>query len=338
MTTRPTAPQPPYTSVQAAVDAAASGDTIVVCAGDYAEGTGAPGTNARHHHQEHHAEGRRRGSGLDHAEGEPAGSRPHHRRGTPDIRNGVGDIVAIVGTPTQPLTVNISGVTVDGYDPQGREVAVEAGILYLDAKGSIARTRVTNIVTSEGDNAYTRVGGWRGPQPGIGIVQTSNALLAPVDGARKLTIDRMRVDKYNKIGILIDGSQNDAAPFIPSGTVNWGVITASQIIGRTECVNYAGTGNCANVGLLTTGPLFGQDGLRVTSGSYATVDSSLISQNLVNGTGAPTRNCRDQQREPDDGARASATWARRSPSTRARPARSSTRGSAPATSSTTRTA
>ncbi len=117
-----------------------------------------------------------------------------------------------------------------------------------------------------------------------------NALLSPVDGARKLIIDRTRVDKYNKIGILIDGSQNDAAPFIPSGTVNWGVITASQIIGRTECVNYAGTGSCPNVGLLTSGPLFGQDGLRVTNGSYATVDSSLISQNLVNGTGAPTRN------------------------------------------------
>ena len=48
--------------------------------------------------------------------------------------------------------------------------------------------------------------------------------------------------------------------------VNWGIITASQIIGRTECMNYAGTGNCASVGLLTTGPLFGQDGLRVISG------------------------------------------------------------------------
>ena len=111
-----------------------------------------------------------------------------------------------------------------------------------------------------------------------------------MDGARKLIIDRTRVDKYNKIGILIDGAQNDTFPFVASGAVNWGVITASQIIGRTECVNYAGTGSCPTVGLLTTGPLFGQDGLRVTSGSYATVDSSLISQNLVNGEGAPTRN------------------------------------------------
>lgn len=283
-------PAATFTSIQAAVDAAKTGDTIAVCAGDYAEGSGAPGTNAVTITKSVSI----KGAGADLVSITPKAN-PLVRgsiieEGTPDIRNGVGDIVAIVGTPTQPLTVNISGVTVDGYDPQGREVAVEAGILFLDAKGSVVRSRVTNVVTSEGDNAYTRVGGYRGTQPGIGIVQTSNALLAPVDGARKLIIDRTRVDKYNKIGILIDGSQNDAAPFIPSGTVNWGVITASQIVGRTQCVNYAGTGNCASVGLLTTGPLFGQDGLRVTNGSYATVDSSLISQNLVNGTGAPTRN------------------------------------------------
>ncbi|RKQ87770.1 hypothetical protein C8N24_5799 [Solirubrobacter pauli] len=283
-------PAATFTSIQAAVDAAKTGDTITVCAGDYSEGTGAPGTNAVTITKSVDI----KGAGADLVSITPKAN-PLVRgsiieEGTPDIRNGVGDIVAIVGTPTQPLTVNISGVTVDGYDPQGREVAVEAGILFLDAKGSVIRSRVTNVVTSEGDNAYTRVGGYRGAQPGIGIVQTSNALLAPVDGARKLTIDRTRVDKYNKIGVLIDGSQNDAAPFIPSGTVNWGVITASQIVGRTQCVNYAGTGNCASVGLLTTGPLFGQDGLRVTNGSYATVDSSLISQNLVNGTGAPTRN------------------------------------------------
>ena len=294
-------PAATFTSIQAAVDAAASGDTITVCAGDYAEGTGAPGTNGITITKSLTL----KGAGADLVSISPKAN-PLVRgsiieEGTSDIRNGVGDIVAIVGTPTQPLTVNISGVTVNGYDPQGREVAVEAGILYLDAKGSITRTRVTNIVTSEGDNAHTRVGGWRGPQPGIGIVQTSNALLAPVDGARKLAIDRVRVDKYNKIGILIDGSQNDAAPFIPSGTVNWGVITASQIIGRTECVNYAGTGNCASVGLLTTGPLFGQDGLRVTNGSYATVDSLADLAEPGQRHRRSDAQLRDQQREPDDG-------------------------------------
>jgi len=40
---------------------------------------------------------------------------------------------------------------------------------------------------------------------------------------------------------------------------------------------------------LTDGPLFGQDGIRVTSGARAQITGSLISQNLVNGLGAPSR-------------------------------------------------
>ena len=35
-----------FSSIQSAVDAAAKNDTIVVCAGDYVEGSGNPGTNA----------------------------------------------------------------------------------------------------------------------------------------------------------------------------------------------------------------------------------------------------------------------------------------------------
>jgi hypothetical protein len=282
-------PAAAYRSVQSAVSAAQTGDTVVICPGRYVEGDGSPGTNAVTITKSLNI----KGAGADLVTISPKADPLVGGRileAAPDLRNGVGDILAVVGSPTKPLTVNVSGVTIDGYDPDGRAVAVEAGILFLDAEGSVVRSRVTNVVTSEGAYAYTRAGGWRGDQPGIGIAQTSSAQLAPVDGARQLIIDRTRVDKYNKIGVLIDGAQNDSAPFIPSGVVNRGTITASQIVGRTECVDYAGTGNCSQVGLLTSGPLFGQDGLRVTNGSYATVDSSLISQNLVNGTGAPTRN------------------------------------------------
>jgi hypothetical protein len=282
-------PAAQFSSIQAAVDAAAPGDTVAVCPGGYAEGSGAVGTSAL-------TIGKSltlKGAGADLVKITPRSSGPAYGRimeDQPDLRNGLGDVIAVVGTPSQPITVNIQGVTVDGWDPQGRPVAVEAGIVFLDAKGSVERSRVTDVVTSEGDNAYLRAGGWRGDQPGIGIAQVTNALYAPVDGARKLWIDHTRVDKYNRIGVLIDGAENDALPLDRSGTIDWGVVTGSQIVGRTECIDYQGTGNCSRVGLLTTGPLFGQDGLRVTSGSYATVDSSLISQNLVNGTGAPTRN------------------------------------------------
>jgi Bacterial Ig domain len=282
-------PAAAYSSIQAAVDAAAPNDTVVICPGTYAEGSGAVGTNALTIEKNLTL----RGAGADLVTITPRSTVPVGGRimeDAPDLRNGVGDIIAVDGTPSQPLVVHIQGVTVDGWDPQGRPVAVEAGIVFLDAKGSVERSRVTNIVTSEGNNAYLHAGGWRGTQPGIGIAQTSTALYSPVDGARRLVIDHTRIDKYNKVGVLIDSAQNDTPPLTRSGTTDWGVITASQIVGRTECIEYQGTGNCSSVGLLTSGPLFGQDGLRVTSGSYATVESSLISQNLVNGEGAPARN------------------------------------------------
>lgn len=278
-----------FTSIQAAVNAAADGDTIVICQGKYVEGSGEPGTNAVTIQKNNLT---LKGAGAGSVTISPKASGLNFGRileAQPDLRNGIGDIIAIVGTPTKPLTAHISGVTVNGYDPDGRPVAVEAGIAFVDAKGSVKRSHVTNIVTSEGDNAYQLPGGYRGDQPGVGIVQTSRAMLAPVDGSRRLEIDRTRVDKYNRVGILIDGAQNDFSPFAASGAVNWGVITASQVIGRTLCVNFAGTGSCNAPGQVLTGPTFGQDGVRVTAGAYATIDSSLISQNLVNGELAPVR-------------------------------------------------
>jgi hypothetical protein len=281
-----------YSSVQSAIDAAAPGDTVIVCEGAYAEGSGALGSNAVTITKSLTL----KGVGADLVSITPRATTPiggQILEAAPDIRNGVGDIVAVVGAPTKPITVDLSGITVDGFDANRRPIAVEAGILFLDAKGSVYRSRVTDVVTSEADGAYARPGGWRGTQPGYGIVQTSSTVLAPVDGVRDLVIESTRVDKYNKVGVLIDGATNDTWPFAASGALNRGYFTADQIVGRTECVNYAGTGNCASVGLLTTGPLFGQDGIRVTNGGRAVVTDSLITQNLVNGTGAPTRDSPD---------------------------------------------
>jgi len=283
-----------YTSIQAAVDAASSGDTITICPGGYVEGTGAPNTNAL-------TIGKSltlKGAGADLVTITPratalAGSSIAGT--TTDVRTGLGSIVAAIGTPAAPLDVAISGVTVDGQDAAtGRAVASLAGIVYLDAKGSIERSRVTNVVTSEGAEAYNRVGGWRGALPGYGIVQTS-ATLVGIPGERRLAIDNTRVDSYNRVGILIDGASNDGAPFAASGVTNKGIVRGSQVVGRVECANFGADGNCSNVGLLTTGPLFGQDGIRVTNNSRVEVTDSLISQNLVNGAGAPARTTWDSR-------------------------------------------
>lgn len=266
-------PAAQYTSIQAAVDAAADGDTIAVCPGSYAEGSGGVGTNALTITKNLTI----MGAGADLVTISPKASSPaggNIMKAVPDLRSGLGNIVAIVGAPQDPLTVNISGVTVDGYAPGQKPVAVEAGIVYLDAKGSIDRSRVTNVVTSEGAAAYTYPGGYRGAQPGVGIVQTSQALIAPADGTRTLSITSTRIDRYNRIGVLIDGARNDAPPLAPSGVINRGELNGDQIVGRTQCIDYQGTGNCSSVGgvqnsALTDGPLFGQDGIRVTAGARA---------------------------------------------------------------------
>jgi hypothetical protein len=287
-------PAAPFHSIQSAVDAASPGDTVAVCAGTYAEGTGAVGTNALTITKSLTI----KGAGADLVTISPKASGPSGGQimesGTPDLRNPVGDIVVAAGTPLQPITVGISGVTVDGFAPGSKPVAVKAGIVYLDAKGSIERSRVTDTVTSEGSTAYLQAGGYRGTQPGIGIVQTSAARTPSSDGTRTLTIDGTRVDKYNKIGVLIDGAQNDTPPLTASGVINRGQFNGDQIVGRTQCINYLATGDCSSAGgvqtaALTDGPLFGQDGIRVTTGARAQITGSLISQNLVNGTGAPSR-------------------------------------------------
>jgi hypothetical protein len=284
-------PAAPYTSIQSAVDAAAPGDTVTVCAGDYEEGPGTVGSNALLITKNLTL----KGAGADLVHVSPKASSTAGGRimeETPDLRNGLGDVVAVVGAPTRPLTVDISGVTVDGHDADARPIAVEAGIVYLDAKGTISRSRVTNVVTSEADTAYELPGGYRGTQPGVGIVQTSATRNAQSDGTRTLKIELTRVDKYNRFGVLIDGATNDTPPLTPSGVVDRGEIVASQIVGRTQCINYLGTGSCGSRGIvdnLTTGPLFGQDGVRVTAGARAQISDSLISQNLVNGAGAPVR-------------------------------------------------
>jgi hypothetical protein len=291
-----------FGSVQAAVNAANAGDTIAICPGRYVEGNGALGTNAVTISKSLTI----KGAGADLVVIQP-------RRGTPtggqiaegsmNIRNGVGDIVSIVGQPDAPLTVDISGVTIDGNG-----VFAEAGVVFRDAGGSMVRDRVTNIVTSITNSSHEIPGGYRSNNFGYGIAQVT-AAQEPAGGPRLLKIDHTRVDRYNKIGILIDAGSGGGLPLNPSGVVNSAVLSASQVVGRVQCRTFntptpppyvlggAGEtpeldlpGNCDVVGLTTVGPTFGQDGVRVTAGSTVSVTDSLIAQNLVNGAAAPPYN------------------------------------------------
>jgi hypothetical protein len=282
-------PAAPFSSIQDAIDAAESGDTVAICPGRYAEGTGSTASNGLTIVRNVTL----KGAGADLVTISPRRSTPTGGQiieAEPDIRNGVGDIVSVVGGSAFPITVNISGVTIDGNG-----VYVEAGVVYLDAQGTISRSRITNVVTSEAADAYqTTPGGWRGPQPGYGVAQVTAATAAPAGAtARTLVLDNNRIDRYNRAGVLIAGLADGANTLVD----NRGVLNASEVVGRIFCQNYA-DGRCGSPfgnppnsppAPATTGPLFGQDGVLVTDRARATVQNSSISSNVTQGEGAPVR-------------------------------------------------
>ncbi len=280
-------PAAQFTSVQAAIDAAAAGDTIAICPGTYREGTGDIASNALTIPKSVTL----KGAGADLVSIRPKLSGAGQiAEASQDIRNGVGDIIAVRGGAALPITVDISGVTVDGAG-----VFAEAGVVYLDAQGTIYRSRVTNVVTSELAADSGLPGAYRGGQFGYGIAQVTANTSSPQGATtRTLTISQTRVERYNRVGVLIDGATNDLAPYSASGVVNRGVLSNNAIVGRLVCTNFTTNGNCSSSGspgnnLTTTGPLFGQDGVRVTAGASVALTGNTISQNLVHGVGAPTR-------------------------------------------------
>ena len=108
------------------------------------------------------------------------------------------------------LTVNISGVTIDGDG-----VYAESGITFRDAQGTISRSRVTNIVTTETSYDVPRPGEYKGSNDGIAIASVTaprahrRHRAAADHAARDPRSITRRIDKYNGSGILLDGATND---------------------------------------------------------------------------------------------------------------------------------
>jgi hypothetical protein len=275
-----------FPTIQAAVDAARPGDTVKICPGTYAEGSGQRGSSALTITKSLTLAG----AGAGQVTIRPRDNGGQIAEDSPDIRDGQGDIIAVTGTSGSPVTVHISGVTVNAAG-----VYATAGVVFVDAQGSIARSHVTGLDTDESANGYQVPGGFRSNQFGYGIAQVSTA---PSSGEQVLTVDHTRVDHYNALGVLVSDGDNRA------------VLTNDQISGRNLCQNYndptAGgptviDGDCeASSGSsnqppippplpLTTGPLFGQDGVRVTGGASLQMTGDTVSSNLVNGTGAPIK-------------------------------------------------
>ncbi len=295
-------PAAPYKTIQNAIFAAAAEPgtpTIAVCPGEYIEGGGGVGSNALIIIDDVTI----KGAGADLVTIKPRKVRAStssiaDSASPPNVRNATGAIVMINGADTQNgpnsakqslLTVNLSGVTIDGGG-----VYAETGVLFRDAQGSISRSRITNVVTTETSYDTPRAGEYKGSNDGFAIASVTAPALAndvvPLASTpRVIRINQTRIDKYNAAGILLDGATGDTLPLTASGVTSQGILGQNQIVGRTVCVNFEVNGNCANPQIATNGPMYGQDGVRVTAGSTVNVIDTLLTQNLVQGTGAPTR-------------------------------------------------
>src|SRR3954452_8745724 len=166
-------PDAQYKSVQNAIYAARPGDTIAICPGTYVEGGGGVGSNGLIIIRDVTI----KGAGADLVTIKPKKVRASTSQITEatnqSIRNAIGAIVMINGADTQYapldpsglarnalkpslLTVNISGVTIDGDG-----VYAEAGVLFRDAQGTISRSRITNVVTTETSYDVPRPGEYK---------------------------------------------------------------------------------------------------------------------------------------------------------------------------------
>jgi Zinc carboxypeptidase len=300
-------PNAKYTRIRDAIGAAHDGDTIVVCAGTYVEGPGAVGSNGLQITKSLTI----RGAGADKVTIEPNGGKEDRIAETnPDLRSGKGVIVLAKGDKDAPITVHISGVTVDANG-----VDATAGIVFLDAQGFVDRSLVTGLDVDESADGYTVPGGFRNNAFGIGIAAVTR-VRPPASGQqapiapRTITIEHTRVERYNAVGVLVDAATSDyspsgTTPLQASGVPIRAIMTSDEIAGRNSCQNYndptAGgptiiDGDCQASGgsnpippplPLTTGPLFGQDGVRVTAGASVQMSDDTVSSNLVHGEDAP---------------------------------------------------
>jgi len=295
-------PNAKFTSLQKAVDEAKRDDVVAVCAGTYVVGDEEHGLVVDE-------DVTIRGAGADRVTIVPRGGDEFVPEGG-RLRDGKGAIVLVKGSPEHPTTADISGVTVDANG-----VYALAGVVFLDAQGSLDRAHVTGLAIDESANGYTVPGGFRSNDYGIGIAAATRAHKPPPKNGyplRTITIDHTRVDGYNAVGVLVDAATGDyapgdtaAAPLERSGVTIHAILTSDQISGRNSCQNYddlnAGgptviVGNCQASGgsnpippplPLSDGPLFGQDGVRVTGGASIEMTDDTVSSNLVHGEGRP---------------------------------------------------
>jgi hypothetical protein len=287
-------PNAAFTSIQDAVTQAAPWDTVVICAGSYAEqSTPSSGNNSPS--QAGSRNGLTitkpltlKGAGADKVTIRPAGAlAPTLAGSAPYLRDGGGNVVTVSrqaggSSDDNENFVEISGVTIESPD-----VAAESAIAFFNTSGRIAKSRIGTVKPA---GAY-----------GYGVLMTNSLQGAEAGIRRQVNI----VDSLVAGGVMFDdarGADGAASTTVRSGIVAYGHIAGSHVDGPVS-YNYGQRGTITGSEL--TGPLtltdaelgpdpsnpavraFSVSGSRLTSLTNTGTGTALATGNYW-GPGAPT--------------------------------------------------
>ncbi|WP_229070045.1 Ig-like domain-containing protein [Actinoplanes sp. DH11] len=241
---RKQAPNAPFTSIQAAVEAAAPWDTILVQDGVYEESS----TPLNHNSNPVQSGAKNgltitkpltiKGTGADKVTIKPAPSLGDLAGTQPYLRDGGGNVITVSrqslgSTDTNEMFVDISGVTVTSGDTW-----VEAGIAYFGAAGRVANSVVGPLRTATTAAETTaHPHGWGIVKTGI-IQGTGTGTVES-----ELTVTGTLVKGFQSGGILFDGTRGrDGAPenLVRSGIRYHGYVAGTVVDGPGTGVKFTG--------------------------------------------------------------------------------------------------
>jgi hypothetical protein len=228
-----------FTTLTAAVAAAANGDTIRVCAGEYKVPSGSPSSGLKIE-KNLNIEGA--GSGKVFVEPDPVPG-TSLAQAVPNPRDEYGNVITVRRRLVELTHVSISGLTVRAANipvenaPSVPNIPVEAGIAMIDVvQGSISGVTVEGIVpsaTGPGTGAYAP------PEPlatqGQGII-VANTIEATDD---ETTISGSEIKGFNATGILVDNRLLDGSGQVGNDSHMKVNVVNTKITGATTVANAA---------------------------------------------------------------------------------------------------
>jgi|GEM_PF-4306467 hypothetical protein len=215
-------PNAAFTSIQAAIDQAAPWDTVVVCAGEYAEqstptsGNSTPSQAGSRNGLTITKPLTIKGAGADKVFIRPALG-PSLAGTAPYLRDGGGNVVTVSrqslgSSDDNENFVDISGVTIESPDSYA-----EAGLAFFNTSGRFANSRIGTIKADGGPYTY-------------GVIMTNSLQGAEAGVRREVILDGSLITG----DVLFDdarGADGSATTTARSGIKAYGTVNRSRITG-----------------------------------------------------------------------------------------------------------